>query len=43
MTLYIHGLGHHHPENEIDNRFLENPIKGDRTAGLTLIDFTDYQ
>ncbi len=24
MTLYVHGLGHFHPENEIDNRFLES-------------------
>ena len=23
MTLYLHGLGHFHPENEITNRFLE--------------------
>ena len=23
MTLYLHGLGHWHPENEISNRFLE--------------------
>ncbi len=23
MTLYVHGLGHFHPENEITNRFLE--------------------
>ena len=23
MTLYLHGLGHFHPENEISNRFLE--------------------
>lgn len=23
MTLWLHGLGHFHPENEIDNRFLE--------------------
>ena len=23
MTLYVHGLGHAHPDNEIDNRFLE--------------------
>ncbi|HZO13453.1 MAG TPA: hypothetical protein VFB62_09340, partial [Polyangiaceae bacterium] len=22
--LYVHGLGHFHPENEIDNRFLES-------------------
>ena len=24
MTLYIHALGHFHPENEITNRFLES-------------------
>ncbi len=24
MTLYLHGLGHAHPANEIDNRFLES-------------------
>jgi len=24
MTLYLHGLGHFHPENEIDNAFLES-------------------
>ena len=24
MTLYLHGLGHFHPENEITNRFLES-------------------
>jgi len=24
MTLQLHGLGHAHPENEIDNRFLES-------------------
>ena len=24
MTLYLHGLGHAHPETEIDNRFLES-------------------
>ena len=23
MTLWLHGLGHFHPENEITNRFLE--------------------
>ena len=23
MSLYIHGLGHFHPENEVSNRFLE--------------------
>ena len=23
MTLFLHGLGHFHPENEITNRFLE--------------------
>ena len=23
MTLFLHGLGHFHPENEISNRFLE--------------------
>ena len=23
MTLFVHGLGHFHPENEISNRFLE--------------------
>ena len=23
MTLYVHGLGHFHPENELSNRFLE--------------------
>jgi len=23
MTLFVHGLGHQHPDNEIDNRFLE--------------------
>ena len=23
MTLYLHGMGHYHPPNEIDNRFLE--------------------
>ena len=23
MTLFLHGVGHFHPENEIDNRFLE--------------------
>jgi 3-oxoacyl-[acyl-carrier-protein] synthase-3 len=23
VTLWLHGLGHHHPENEITNRFLE--------------------
>ena len=23
MTLHLHGAGHFHPENEIDNRFLE--------------------
>lgn len=23
MTLFLHGLGHHHPEAEINNRFLE--------------------
>ena len=24
MTLYVHGLGHFHPENEITNKFLES-------------------
>ena len=24
MTLYLHGLGHFHPENEISNQFLED-------------------
>ena len=24
MTLYLHGMGHFHPENEISNRFLED-------------------
>ncbi len=24
MTVYLHGLGHFHPENELDNRFLES-------------------
>ena len=24
MTLFLHGLGHFHPENEINNRFLES-------------------
>jgi len=24
MTLYLHGVGHFHPKNEIDNRFLES-------------------
>lgn len=24
MTLYLHGLGHAHPDHEIDNRFLES-------------------
>jgi 3-oxoacyl-[acyl-carrier-protein] synthase-3 len=24
LTLYLHGLGHAHPDNEIDNRFLES-------------------
>jgi len=23
LTLYVHGVGHHHPENEITNQFLE--------------------
>jgi 3-oxoacyl-[acyl-carrier-protein] synthase-3 len=23
VTLWLHGLGHFHPENEITNRFLE--------------------
>ncbi len=24
MTVYLHGLGHFHPENEITNAFLED-------------------
>jgi 3-oxoacyl-[acyl-carrier-protein] synthase-3 len=24
LNLYVHGLGHAHPDNEIDNRFLES-------------------
>ena len=34
MTLYLHGLGHFHPENEITNRFLEELDIGTNDAWI---------
>ena len=34
MTLYLHGLGHFHPENEITNRFLQELDIGTDEQGI---------
>jgi 3-oxoacyl-[acyl-carrier-protein] synthase-3 len=34
VTLFLHGLGHFHPENEITNRFLEELDLGTSDAWI---------
>ena len=34
MSLYMHGLGHFHPENEITNQFLEELDIGTNDAWI---------
>ena len=49
MTLYLHGLGHFHPDNEITNPFLESleliESLGSSLpcAGITTVWSSDYQ